>query len=77
MNTSQLELIQDIQKNINGIKKLLKDKKQTTNETRIGALRRISEAVEYIHKEQKDWLSISSTSPLQKIKDILLGKGGD
>jgi len=69
----------EINQTLKRIEKLLKEKEdnRSIHEHRIGALRRISEAVEYINKEQKEWLSITPTPPLQKTKDILLGTGGD
>lgn len=68
-----LSATEEIKCTLQRIENLLTKKSKTTNETRVAALRRISDAVEYINKEQEGLKSLSSTSPLQMIKDILLG----
>jgi len=49
---------------------------KTTNETRIGALRRISNAIGYINKITEENKPFQS-STLEGIKIILLGTGGE
>lgn len=48
-------------------------KGQTTNETRVGALRRISEAIKYMERRQE--YDSKMVMPFSKIRSILLGLG--
>lgn len=49
---------------------------QTVGSHRIGALRRISESIEYMSAE-RDFVDRDTLKILDKIREILLGTGGD
>lgn len=70
--------VDEIKNTLKRIERTIAEKPKTTNETRIGALNRISEAIKYINELElsieKELETVDSIE-LDKIKGILLGTG--
>jgi len=76
MQETTEEAILRIDDTLQRIETILKNKNKTTNETRIGALRRISNAISYMNKLHD--FPTSTLCEFITIKNILLGiEGGD
>jgi len=79
MAAPEMLKLREISETLERIETTLAGKNRSTNETRIGALRRISEGISYIDSilEQGNMCPEMYQDYLNSLRNILLGTGGD